>query len=499
MSLLAGIRPLLTGRQRREVLLALTAAYMLVQLSSMPVALSLPTLSEYFDTSIGDVAWIVVIYLLVLGSLVLLAARLGDRYGHVRVFFIGILATTAGSGLISLSQELWHMVMWRAVTGFGSALILGNSNAILAANFAPNERGRAFAIPIIGSRFGTLTGLAVFGIFLQFFTWRLIFAAFVPLGLLAVVAAIPMLRHPRQTCPSDASGPVDWSGGLLLVATMVVLILSGSHIHGGEESFVSPDGLSYHIPMHVLFLVLLATFVLVERRAGDPMIDMSHFRQRPFSMALGSNVTYHFSMLATMTLVPVLVEDGFGMSPLFVTVVLLPSQGLGLFMPFVAGAIFDRHQPKLMRPVAMAAIAGGFLLLGLSAPHVSFWTLPLLMLPISIGTNMFNPINNATVMNSLPLEHAGVASGMLETTRELGHALGATAAASVLALALPTTIDLLSGEAAQHFFVKGFQVSSLMVVFTLMLGATLAFFHRGPLRPARPTPSGPSYQAGGDD
>ena len=79
---------------------------MLVQLSSLPVALALPSLAEYFDTSIGDAAWIVIIYLLMLGSLVLLAARLGDRYGHARVFFLGILASTVGSGLIAVSQEL---------------------------------------------------------------------------------------------------------------------------------------------------------------------------------------------------------------------------------------------------------------------------------------------------------------------------------------------------------------------------------------------------------
>ena len=97
---------MLVTRQRREVLLAVTAAYMLVQLSSMPVALSLPTLAEYFDTGIDEAAWVVIVYLLMLGSAVLLAARLGDRYGHNRVFFIGIVASTIGSGLTALSQEL---------------------------------------------------------------------------------------------------------------------------------------------------------------------------------------------------------------------------------------------------------------------------------------------------------------------------------------------------------------------------------------------------------
>ena len=500
MAMLGAITPLLSSRTRKEVLLGLTAAYMLVQLSSLPVALSLPTLAKHFNTSIDDVAWIIIVYLLVLGSLVLLAARLGDRFGHTRVFFAGLVASTVGSILIAFSQDLWQMVLWRGIAGLGSALIMGNANAILAANFATHERGRAFAIPIIGARFGTLIGLVLFGLFLHFLSWRFIFISFVPLGVVAIAAAVPMLRHAEQPPTERKFGPIDWIGGLLLVATAVVLVLSGTHLHGGEESFVSSEGIGYHIPMNLLFLVLAATFVFVEIKARNPVIPMSHFRRKPFTLSLGSNVVYHFSMLATMTLVPILVEEGFGLSPLFVIVVLLPNQALGLVLPIVAGWVYDKYQPRLLRPAMMAMIAGGFLLLGLSASTVSFWAIPLLLLPISIGTNVFNPINNATVMNSLSLEHRGIASGMLETTRELGHALGATAAAGALTLVLPTGIHLLSGDMAQGYFVRGFQVASLMVVVTLLFGAALAYFHKTPLYPTQaPEQTEPSLQEGGGD
>ncbi|MDP6715582.1 MAG: MFS transporter, partial [SAR202 cluster bacterium] len=219
----------------------------------------------------------------------------------------------------------------------------------------------------------------------------------------------------------------------------------------------------------------------IERRMANPIVDIQHFKTKAFSLSLGSNVAYHFSMLATMTLVPILVEKGFGREPIFVTFVLLPSQILGLFMPMVAGWVYDRYRPRLLRPGTMILIAGGFLILSLFAIQAPFWALPLLMFPIAVGTNMFNPVNNATVMNSLPLEHRGAASGMLETTRELGHAFGATAAASVLALALPAGVALLSDSSASIYYKEGFQLSTLMVVFVLASGGVLAYFHKAPV------------------
>ena len=251
--------------------------------------------------------------------------------------------------------------------------------------------------------------------------------------------------------------------------------------------------------MHLLFLATLGAFILVERRMSNPIVDVKHFKQTPFSLSLATNVTYHFSMLATMTLVPVLVEEGFGKPPLYVTIVLLPSQTLGLFMPMVAGWVYDRYQPRLMRPIMMVMIACGFLVLSFVAADIPFWALPLLMIPISVGTNMFNPINNATVMNSLSLENRGVASGMLETTREMGHALGATTAAAVLALALPVGISRMADSAAQGFYIQGFQLSSLMVVFVLCFGALLAYLYRAPdfHRPAPNPAARPASSAGG--
>ena len=463
---------------------------MVVQLSSLPVALALPTLAEYFDTGIEDVAWIVIIYLATLGSLVLLMARLGDRYGHSRVFFAGIVIATLGSFFLTISQDLWHLIVLRAVTGAGSAMIMGSANAILAVAFPPEERGRAFAIPIIGARFGTLTGLVLFGVLLHFLGWRLLFVSFVPLGIISMFAALPLLKHARRADAAGTQGTIDWVGATLLFAAAVTLVLSGSHLHPGEESFTSSDALSYHIPMHAAFLLLLVGFIVVERQVSNPVVELRQFRDRTFSLSLVSNTIYHGSMLGTMTLIPILVEEGFGRPPIFVTAVLLPGQTLGLFMPMLAGWIYDKYRPRFLRLWCMLLIAGGFFILSRGATEVSFWVLPLIMVPIAIGTNMFNPINNATIMNSLPLKHRGLASGMLETSRELGHALGATGAATLLGLAIPLGVEALPFEVASGFFLEGFRASTLTVVGMLLVGALLVYLQKEPVIDARATAVG---------
>ena len=482
MSFLSSIQPLLSTPIQRQVLVATATGNMVIQMASLPVALSLPTLADEFGVDIGTAAWLVIIYLLGLGSTVLLGARIGDRYGHAKIYFIGTIVSTVGALLIALSQTLWEIIAWRALSGVGAALIMGNANAILVSVFPSHQRGRAFSIPIIGARFGSLIGLATFGLALQFASWRLAFLLIVPAGLTAMAASIPMMRH-RQWAPVESPGRPDFIGGFLLAGTAAALILSGSHLHRGEESFTSSDALSYHLPMHMLFVVLVAVLIFVERRVKNPIIQLHHFQQKYFAMSLISNVTFHFSMLATFTLIPILVEEGYDMAPIFVLVALFPDEALGLVVPVFAGWLYDKYGARFLRPAAMVLIAFGFAGLGLLAGLIPFWVLPLMLIPIAIGSSVFNPVNNAAIMSSLPLEHRGFSSGMLETTRELGHAMGSTISAAALAVILPLQIDLLSDIEASDHYIEGFQFASLMVVIVLVAGATLSYFQR----PTEPT------------
>jgi hypothetical protein len=191
-------------------------------------------------------------------------------------------------------------------------------------------------------------------------------------------------------------------------------------------------------------------------------------------------------MLAVMTLMPIVVERGFGLDPIFVLWVLVPQEIFGMFVPIVAGWYYDKYRPRFLRPVAMALIALGIILMGTLALRVSFWLIPVLMAPAALGVAMFQNVNNAVIMNAIPLANRGFASGMIETTRQVGHTLGATIAASALGLVLPATIDLLTPGESQIYYVRGLQTAALVVTGIILAGTFLAFYGRPVplLRPA---------------
>ncbi|MCY4365021.1 MAG: MFS transporter [Chloroflexi bacterium] len=503
LNVIGNFKELGTDRQRKETLIGLAATQLLVQLASMPIALVIPSVARHFDVNVAEAAWMVVIRLLMLGSTVFLAARLGQKYGHARIYFIGAIVLSGGSVMAATSFSTMQLILWSGLVGIGGAMVTANSNAILSMVFPAEERGRAFAVPVVAARFGTLIGLGMFGLFLQFFSlqwgWRMVFLSSLPIGLLAIYCSLPLLKyHVQQNVAEMKQVSINYVGAILMVATLGTFILSGLHIHEGAESFTTPDALGYHIPMHLLFFACLALFFVIQQRSSDPFVQFGYFKQKYFSMALFTNTCFHLSMLAVTTLIPILVENGLGQPPIFVALVLLPNQVLGLFLPTLGGWIHDRHDPRWLRPASLLLIASGFFLAGFFADDIPVLALPLLLLPIAIGSNMFNSPNNATVMNSLP-DNRSFASGMLETTRQMGHSIGTTVSATVLGLALPVAIDLLPRAEAQTHYLSGFQISALAVVWIMMSGGIVAIFQRTPTARSEQPRAAPAPQPGGGD
>lgn len=499
LNIIGAFRELGSSKQRRDTLFALAFGNLLVQSTFIPITLTIPSVADYFGVDVDDAAWSVIVRLLVLGSTVFLSARLGERYGHIQTFFAGLLVMTLANLMSISAQNLTQLIVWSGASGFGGALIAANANTMLAMTFAPTERGRAFSVPVTASRFGTLIGVGLYGAFLYFFNWRLVFVSATAMGVLAIWFCYPMLKYRfQQSMEESRKVKISYSSALLLVVALAVFILSGSHIHEGTESFTSPQALGYHIPMHLLFLALAGLFIVLQLRSADPFLDFRYFKRKYFSMALFSNTTFHLSMLTVFTLVPIVIEDGLGYTPIVVSLVLLSHQSFGLWIPPIAGILYDRYNPRWLGPGSLLLVALGVGLLAIFAARVPIWGLPLLLLPASVGTALFISPYNALVMNTLP-ENRSFASGMLETTRQMGHTVGTTIAAMVLGLSLPATIEFLSAADAQPYYQQGFRTAALIVVWLVLTGSIVALFQKVPAVIQQEETLRPSPQPSGDD
>ena len=142
--------------------------------------------------------------------------------------------------------------------------------------------------------------------------------------------------------------------------------------------------------------------------------------------------------------------------------------------------IYDRYNPRWLGPVSLMLVATGVGLLGIFASVVPVWGIPILLVPASIGTGLFISPYNALVMNTLP-ENRGFASGMLETTRQMGHTIGTTMAAMILGLSLPATIGLIPDIDAQIYYQEGFRLAALTVVWIVSAGCIVALFQKVPV------------------
>ena len=203
-------------------------------------------------------------------------------------------------------------------------------------------------------------------------------------------------------------------------------------------------------------------------------------------------------MLAVTTLIPIVIENGLGYSPIVVALVIMPNQLMGLFLPALAGWIYDKYNPRWLRPSALMGIALGFVLVGFFAGVVPVWGIPILLLPAYIGSNLFNTANNALVMNTLP-ESTAFASGMLETTRQMGHTVGATISAAVVSLAIPATIEFLSPSDLQAVYREGFRYAAIAVVWIMVSGSIVAAFQKMPESMQKRKDADPKPQPTGGD
>jgi EmrB/QacA subfamily drug resistance transporter len=468
-------------RRRWLVLSAVSVGTFMATLDGSIVGIALPSIGQALGMDLATVEWVVVAYLLVVGSLLLPFGRLGEVFSFRRVYLLGFVIFTVASALCGAAPSAPALIVFRAAQGIGAAMLQAMGPAIVARTFGPGERGRALGLNAVSVAIGLSLGPALGGLLTEFGSWRAIFLVNVPVGLFAIAWAARVL--PVE--PAGRRLSFDTAGAALAACGFFALLLALDQ--GGAWGWASP----VTIGLLVLAAVLGGAFIAVERRSAAPMMDLALFRIRAFSAGLAS-VVVAFSGLFTATfLLPFLLQEGSGYTPLEAGLLLTPVPITAALVAPFSGALSDRIGQRLPASIGIAILTAGLLSLTTLPTDFTVPELTWRLILIGAGQGIFLSPNSSSILGSVPRPRLGTSSGMIAQMRVVGQALGIVISAAVVSLRLSAHLAALAGlppeQAREEAFVLATHDAFIVAGVICSIGIVTSLM-RGPS--ATPQPSG---------
>jgi EmrB/QacA subfamily drug resistance transporter len=409
------------------VLIVLCMGFFMIMLDTTIVNVAVPTMLDDLGTSLNSIVWVLNAYLLAYAILLITAARLGDLWGPRNLFIAGLAVFTLASALCGMAQDSTQLIVARVAQGVGAALLTPQTLTIIATIFPPANRGAALGVwgSVVG--LATVVGPTLGGVLVSDVSWRWIFFVNVPIGIVALVASlrfIPDVR-PGRRHRLDLVGVGIASAGLFGV--VYGLIEGQRHDWGAVWGPIT-------IPMILIAgVALLVGFVFWERRPEEPLLALSLFRTRNFSAMLGLQTIIAFTMLGFYLPLVLVLQSVLGMSALKAGLTLAPLSVAAMLVAPFAGKLADKHGGKYILAVGMSLFALGVgLLAAVFAPDASQASFIVPMIIGGIGLGMCLAPLTAEAMRSVAPQQMGTASGMLNTTRQLGGLLGTAVVGALL-------------------------------------------------------------------
>ncbi len=455
-----------TARAKNLALALLAVAQFVVVLDASIVNVALPSIGEDLDFAQGDLSWVINSYTLFFGGFLLLGGRLADLLGRRRMFIWGMWLFAAASLVGGLAQSDIWLIAARAVQGLGAALISPAALAIVTTTFSEGaERNKALGVwgAVAGS--GGAAGVLLGGILTETLGWEWVLFVNTPIGIAAALLAPRLLEDSRDESRAsfDIAGAVSVTAGLAL---LVYTLVDANDAGWGSTQTLVLGGIA---------LVLLAAFLVIESRTRHPLMPFSIFRLRTLRGANVIGLLLGMSLFSMFFFISLYMQQVLGYEPLKAGLAYLPLAGLIIVSAGLASQLVTRVGFKPTLVAGLLFVAAGLLWFGqVSAPggsYVGDVLFPSMLAAIGLGLS-FVPVTIAAVTNVKP-DEAGLASGLINTSQQVGGALGLAILATV---ATSTTDDVFaSGERNPAVaLTEGFQDAFLVGAGMALLAAVLA-------------------------
>ncbi|MET0493163.1 MAG: MFS transporter [Actinoplanes sp.] len=462
MTTLASERPADTSARPSRPLAAVLAAVgipiFMVTLDNLVVTTALPVIRTELGASLTDLQWFVNAYTLPFAAFLLTFAALGDRLGRRRTFISGIALFTLASAAAALSTEAWMLTAARAVQGMAGAAVAPLSLTLLAQAVPDKQRNAAVGIWGGISGLGVAVGPVVGGAVVEGLHWSWIFWLNVPVGVVAVILAASVLRESRGGARRlDPLGLLLSAGGMLLLVWGVV--------DGPDHGWASARVLA----MLIGGAALLAAFIGWQARNSTPMLPLSLFRSRGFSLVTLVTLTFSAGTFGAVFLLAQFFQVVQGLSPLDAGIRTLPWTMAPMVVAPLAGIFADRLGLRNLIVAGQTLLAAGILWIALaSSATVTYGDLVIAFILAGVGMGLtFAPISTMALA-SVSEQQRGVASGANNTIRELGVAVGVAVLASVF--------SSFGSYASRDSFVDGLVPAVVVGACVVAVGAVVALW-----------------------
>lgn len=456
--------------QKWWVMLGIGLGVLMYTIDTSIVNIALPTLVRDFRVDFATVQWVSLSYVLVVTSLVLGAARLGDIFGKKPLYLGGLIVFTISSLICGWAPSIEVLIGARALQGLGAVMISALGAAIIVEVFPTAERGKALGIIGAIVSLGIALGPSIGGVIIGIASWRSIFWVNIPIGILA---SLVVARYVPHTVASTQERQFDGWGSL---AISIVLVCFSLGMTEGQR-----QGFTEMLPAGLLTIAALglAGFIWLESRIEQPMLDLSLFRSQIFSLSLLTGWLVFMALGGSSLLIPFYLE----------LVLRYPIQQVGLLMaitPVVGGLVSPLAGNLIDRFGTRIIMFGGLLLMTIGCVSVSTLDAQsrdldylLRVIPLGLGWGTFQSPNNSAILGAVPSARLGIASGLLSLTRTLGQTTGLPLFATIFAMsalagAKIQNITLVPPGAIVDGFQVTFRIAGLMVA--IAAGLTLVLW-----------------------
>jgi EmrB/QacA subfamily drug resistance transporter len=465
-----------TAKGRWWALAAVSLATLMTYLDNNVINVAIPTIQRDLHLSVTGLEWIVSSYLLVLAGLLLVGGRLADVYGRRRVFLTGLAIFTLSSLAAGLAGSSGVLIGARAVQGLGAALLMPATLAIIGHAFTDvRERTAAIGIWSAVGALGLALGPVIGGLISQHIHWGWIFLINVPIGVITFAIALPSVAESRADLESRR---LDIPG--LVTSAIALTSLTFALIEGHDRGWTS--GLI--LGSFALAVAATAIFLVIERRTAQPMIQTQIFRAREFSGGTITMMIWAFGVLGIYFFTSLYLQGILGFSPTKAGLAFVPMALFVVLASTVAArvaALIGAHRAVAVGVLFMVV---GLLLFARLGAGASLAALMPGFALFGIGIGLMNVPLTTTVLDSLPAEHAGIASALLNNSREMAGLLGITVIGAVLRA--QQGVSLRGGASAPQAFLDGYHSGLWVTIGLLAVGVVVSYVSLRPRQ--RPEP-----------